>query len=516
MEKITILDTTLRDGAQGEGVSFSVEDKISIVSALISLGIEYIEAGNPGSNQKDQELFKRINAPGLVAFGSTRRHGVSVTSDPGIVALDEVNCGTVAIFGKTWDLHVREVIGCSLDENLAMIYDTISHFKDMGREVIFDAEHYFDGAVSDSGYALQVLATAREAGADILCLCDTNGGSIPRLVYDMTCRAMEKGCQIGIHCHNDIGLAVANTLAAVEAGARHVQGTLNGIGERCGNTALSTVIPNLQLKYGFSCLTEGQLSMLTPTARHVAEISNMSVGNNQPYVGVSAFAHKAGMHIDGVMKLSKSFEHIDPETVGNSRRILTSEIAGRTLLASRMKSVLPSITRDCAEVRQMMDRLKQMEYDGYQYESAEASFELLVRREFGLHKPSFELVSYKIIGELPPADNCTASAIVKIRVGKRDALTAGEGVGPVHALDNALRRALESFFPVISSMRLVDYKVRVMDSKAATGAQVRVLITTSDGENVWTTIGVSADIIEASWIALVDSIEYGLIKSNGS
>lgn len=519
MTKVTVFDSTLRDGAQAEGVSFSVEDKIKIVKALDRLGVDYVEAGNPGSNPKDMEFFERIKSAELkntkiVAFGSTRRRGISPSDDGNLHALLEAGTDTVAIFGKSWDFHVTDIINTTLQENIEMIYDTILYLKENGKTVVFDAEHFFDGYKNNAEYALKTLDSAVQAGADCLCLCDTNGGAFPDEIYDITKLVVEKfAVPVGIHAHNDCGMAVANTVMAVKAGAVHVQGTMTGFGERCGNTNLSTVIPDLQLKLDYSCIPEENMAELTHIAREVSEIANLKLDDRSPYVGKTAFAHKGGMHIDGVSKNSKSFEHIDPSLVGNERKFLTSEVAGRTTILSMIQKIAPNIEKSSPETTRIIDRLKELEYEGYQFEGAEGGFELLIRKELGKYKPFFELETFKTIGEHMSDENMqTATAMIKINVDGKTEITAAEGDGPVNALDVALRKALEVFYPSLSEVHLTDYKVRVLDGNSATASKVRVLIESSDGDESWTTVGVSKDIIEASWKALVDSMEYKLIK----
>jgi 2-isopropylmalate synthase len=521
-KKIAVFDSTLRDGAQAEGVSFSVEDKIKIVKALDELGVGYVEAGNPGSNPKDLEFFERIkglnlNNTVIAAFGSTRRRGISPSDDSNIQALLAANTSVVAIFGKSWDFHVTDIINATLTENTEMIYDTIAYLKEHGKYVVFDAEHFFDGYKNNSEYAMKTLNAAVQAGADCLCLCDTNGGAFPNEVYDITKTVVDEfGVTVGIHAHNDCGMAVANAVMAVKAGAQHVQGTFTGFGERCGNTNLSTLIPDLQVKLDYSCIPEENMVKLTHTAREVSEIANLKLPIREPFVGKCAFAHKGGMHIDGVCKNSKSFEHIDPSIVGNERKFLTSEVAGRTTILSAIHKVSPNIEKNSPETSLIIDRLKELEYEGYQFEGADGAFELLIRKTLGKYKPFFELESFKIINEHIPLDGVedekTATAMIKVIVDGQSEITAAEGDGPVNALDKALRKALEVFYPALSEVHLTDYKVRVLDSNSATASKVRVLIESSDGKESWTTVGVSKDIIEASWIALVDSIEYKLIK----
>lgn len=514
---LEMFDTTLRDGAQTEGVSFSVSDKMAVVRALDDIGVRYIEAGNPGSNPKDMEFFRsarglKLKNTRLVAFGSTRRKGIGVEEDSNVLSLLEAETETVAIFGKSWDLHATEILGATLEENLACVYDTVRFLKDHGKEVIFDAEHFFDGYKNNPEYALSVLEAADRGGADVLTLCDTNGGTLPLEVFEIvrTVAARFPGRRLGIHCHNDSGCAVANSMMAVEAGACHVQGTFMGIGERCGNADLSVIIPNLQIKRGHTCIAGG-LENLRDTVRKIAEIANMTVPNNMPYSGDSAFAHKGGMHIDGVAKLPRSFEHIDPALVGNSRRFLLSEVSGKKAVLLKIQKYAPHLTKDSPETAAILDRLKELEHEGYQFEAADASFELLVMKMIGCFRPHFSHDMYKASSEAPAPDGVhNSSAMIKIQVDGQSETTAAVGNGPVHALDGALRRALCVFYPAISEVHLIDYKVRVLETGQATGSSVRVLIESTDGRNKWTTVGVSRDIIEASFHALVDSFEYKL------
>lgn len=517
-DKISVFDSTLRDGAQAEGISFSVEDKIKIVRALDNLGVSYIEAGNPGSNPKDLEFFirmekEKLKHAKLTAFGSTRRANILVEEDTNVQSLLQAATPAVAIFGKSWDFHVTDIIKTTLDENLEMIKDTIAYFKTHGKEVIFDAEHFFDGYKSNPDYALATLQAAKDGGVDWLVLCETNGGAFPDEIYRITKEVVDKfSTKVGIHCHNDGGMAVANTIMAVEAGATQVQGTYIGFGERCGNVNLSTVIANLQLKRGKQCILKEEMINLTSTARLVAEVANIAMNEREPYIGNSAFAHKGGMHIDGISKAPRSFEHIDPRKVGNKRRVLMSEVSGKSTLLAKIQRINPNINKNSPETQKLIDRLKELEHEGYQFEGAESTFELVIRKYLGKYKPFFELMYYKIIEENHGIGENTASAMVKINVDGKDEMTVAEGLGPVNALDKALRKALETFYPQLKEVHLRDYKVRVLDTATATAAKVRVLIESSDGHNLWTTVGVSTDIIEASWIALVDSIEYKLIK----
>jgi len=520
MKDIKIYDSTLRDGAQAQGISFSVEDKLKIVQSLDNLGISYIEVGNPSSNLKDIEFFKRVKEielknSRLVSFGSTRRSNMSVENDSNVQAILRAETSAVAIFGKSWDFHVKEVLKTTLDENLKMIYDTVKFFKDRGKEVIFDAELYFEGYRDNKAYALETLKAAYEAGADCICLCETTGYAFPDQIYEITLEAVQKfNTNIGIHCHNDSGMAVANSIMAVKAGAVQVQGTFNGIGERCGNANLSVIIPNLQLKLGYNCIPQENMKNLTTAARYISEVANITFDERSPYTGRCAFAHKAGMHADAVNKNPKTYEHVDPEVVGNERVFLMSEVAGRSAVLSMVKNIDPSITKDSPQTRIILEKLKEMEYEGYKYEGAESSFELLIRKILGKYQPHFELKEFKVIVNDPPVNSMNSSAIVKISVNNEEEITAAEGDGPVNALDKAARKALERFYPQIREVKLTDYKVRVLDSNMATAAKVRVLIESTDGKEVWTTIGVSTDIIEASWKALVDSIEYKLMKDN--
>ncbi|QXM05399.1 citramalate synthase [Crassaminicella indica] len=522
-KKVKIFDSTLRDGAQGGGVSFSVEDKIKIVKALDQLGVSYVEAGNPGSNFKDLEFFNKIEKINLknsklVAFGSTRRKGIKVSNDENVKSLLTANTEVVAIFGKAWDFHVTKIIKTSLEENLKMIKETIRFLKDRGKEVIFDAEHFFDGYKENPEYAFDVLRAAVAGGADSLVLCDTNGGAFPNEVYAATKKVVEAfSVEVGIHCHNDCGMAVANSIMAVEAGAVQVQGTFIGIGERCGNANLSTLIPNIQMKKGLYCIPDKHLKKLTSSARYIAEIINVPLDGSMPYVGNSAFAHKGGMHIDGVNKEAHSFEHMNPELVGNRRRFLMSEVSGKTTILPMLQKLDTRISKNSPKTQEIIDKLKRLEHMGYQFEGAESSFELIIRKHLGKYKPFFELKYYKVIEEEPFNNReGSSSALIKVMVDQKEEITATEGNGPVNALDKALRKALEVFYPSLKAVHLTDYKVRVLNAEDATAAKVRVLIESTDGKEVWSTVGVSTNIIEASMIALIDSIEYKLIKDSES
>ncbi len=520
--RLEVLDSTLRDGAQGEGISFSVSDKEAIARALDAFGVDCIEAGNPGSNPKDIAFFQRMRSEPmrrarLCAFGSTRRKGLRAEEDANLQSLLSAETDTVTIFGKAWDLHVRKVLGVSLQENLAMVSDTVAFLKRNGRRVIFDAEHWFDGFRENPACAMDVLRAAAAAGADLLCLCDTNGGALPQSVREGVRAAAEAfpEMKLGIHCHNDTGCAVASSLLAVEAGAVHVQGTFTGIGERCGNADLSVLIPNLQLKLGHACV-DGDLSSLTRTVHRIMELCNLALPSNKPYTGASAFAHKGGMHIDGVTKVTASFEHVDPSSVGNARRFLMSEVSGRTTVLAKLKDLAPELTKDSPETAAILKRLKELEHDGHLFEAADASFELMVLQVLGRFRPHFRLGMYRTSGEFPPHDGqASASAMLSVQVDGTTETTAAMGNGPVHALDSALRKALSVFYPELARVRLTDYKVRVLTGSAATASQVRVLIESTDGARSWTTVGVSTDIIEASWQALSDSIEYILHRKEG-
>ena len=524
MKKVEVLDTTLRDGAQSEGISFSVRDKLAIVETLDSLGIPLVEAGNPGSNPKDLEFFRearnlRLQHARLAAFGATRRPGVAAADDPQVCSLVAAGTPVLVIFGKSWDLHVTEVLKTTLDENRRMVHDTLAYARKHAARVVYDAEHFYDGFRANPGYALATLEAAVEAGADVLCLCDTNGGRFPEELAEATQAVLKRfgsRVAVGVHTHNDSGLAVANTLAAVRAGATHVQGTLVGFGERCGNANLSAIIANLQLKAGCACIPAARLTGHTAAARRVAEIANVVLPDDLPYVGAKAFTHKAGMHMDGVRKCSESFEHVPPESVGNARRFLISEIAGRSAVLARIQRVAPAVKKTDQVVDDVVARLKALEQQGYQFEGADASFEILVLKALGTYQPRFTLEHYKIVSERPAKNEQEgAFATIKVRVGDTTADTAAAGDGPVNALDRSLRKALEHFYPELAEVRLTDFKVRVLDGNHATEARVRVLIESTDGRSVWTTVGVSTDIIEASWIALVDSIDYRLSREAG-
>lgn len=517
--QVKIFDSTLRDGAQGQGISFSLEDKIKIVKVLDEMHVDYIEAGNPGSNPKDMEFFKRLkeinlNNSKIAAFGSTRKPNIKAEDDKNLKDLLSSGADTVVVFGKSWSFQVTEIIKTSLDENIQMIKDTIKYLCENGKEVFFDAEHFYDGYKENKDYAMAALKAAEQAGAKVAVLCDTNGGTLPQEIYDITKAVRnEISIEIGIHSHDDMGMAVANSIMAVEAGAKQVQGTFIGIGERCGNANLSAIIPALKLKLGYEVLKGAELVNLTKSARYIAEICNITLMDQSPFVGNSAFAHKGGMHIDAVTKAPRSYEHIDPEIVGNKRRFLVSEVSGKSTILQEIKKIFPNISKDDSSVQKITDKLKELEYEGYQFEGAEGTVELVIRKTIGKYKPFFKLNHFKIIGEQPyGSEDFSSTAVINITVDGQTEMTAAEGEGPVNALDKAIRKALEVFYPELKQARLVDYKVRVLDSESATEAKVRVLIESTDGIENWSTVGVSRDVIQASWIALVDSIEYKLIK----
>lgn len=524
MRKVVIYDTTLRDGTQGEGISLSVQDKLNIARKLDALGVDYIEGGWPGSNPKDMDFFREAQSLNLthakvVAFGSTRRAGIEASEDANLRAFVESGMGYVTIFGKSWDFHVKEALKVSLEENLEMIRSSVLFLRSKGIRVFYDAEHFFDGYKNNREYALETLKAALKAGAESLVLCDTNGGALPHEVAEAV-RVVKEATgapSVGIHCHNDGDLAVANSIMAVESGADHVQGTMNGLGERCGNANIVSIIANLELKMGYSCLAPGGIENLTETARFVAETANLALANNQAFVGHSAFAHKAGIHVNAVLKNPMTYEHIQPEAVGNVRRVLVSELSGASNLQYKVKELGLAFPEDKGAQQRFIAKIKELEYQGYQFEGAEASFELLLKKETGAFDSGFDLGSFTVITTKRGGQPVYSEASIKVSVGNEAYHTAAEGNGPVAALDHAIRQSLKRFYPTLSEMHLVDYKVRVLDGKDATEAKVRVLIESADQESSWTTIGVSTDIIEASWIALTDSISYKLMKdANGS
>src|SRR5262245_44487177 len=516
MTRIQIYDTTLRDGSQGEGVNFSLQDKLLLTRRLDEMGVDYIEGGYPLSNPKDAEYFQAarelpLKHSKVVAFGMTRKKNSAPETDTCLKALLEARTPVITIVGKTWDFHVTDVLGATLDENLRMISDSVAHCKAQGREVFYDAEHFFDGFKANPEYALKTLKAAASAGASVVILCDTNGGTMPERVAEVvqTVRG-ELPCEIGIHTHNDCELAVANSLAAVRAGATQVQGTMNGIGERCGNVDLVSVIANLALKYGYEVLHRDSLERLTETSRYVYELANMNFRSGQPFVGQSAFAHKGGMHTHAVAKDPTTYEHIRPESVGNERRILVSELSGHSTILT--KTTKYQVSHDKALMTKILSAVQDLEHAGYEFEAAEASFDLLVKKAAGLYKPWFERVAYRVNIEAGADGAPLTEATVKVRVSGGVQHTVSEGDGPVNALDGALRKALVPAFPRLAEVHLVDYKVRVVNPKEGTAARVRVVIESRDGTDVWGTVGVSENVVEASWLALADSIEYKLFK----
>lgn len=515
MDKITLYDTTLRDGMQAEGVSFSLEDKLAIAKCLNDLGIDYIEGGYAASNPKEMQFFSEVtkldlNFSKVAAFGNTRRTNCSVSEDKSLNAILDCKTKVATLVGKTWDLHVTDVLGCSLDDNLVICSESVDYLIKNGIKVIFDAEHFYDGYKENPDYSMKVLETAVKAGADTVVLCDTNGGCLPDEIYEITGKVCSRHSDVvvGIHTHNDTDCATANTLAAVRAGARHVQGTINGLGERCGNANLCTIIPDLAFKMGFDVLKPEKIKTLTEVSRSIFEIGNLLPIMNMPYVGESAFAHKGGLHVNAIRKSKRSYEHINPELVGNERRFLISELSGRsTVLAKLDKSKL---VENKELVKKILDNVQTLENEGYQFEAADASFELLVRKITGTYQPSFDLIKYHVNVEKRASGDMVTEATVKLRVGDKTEHVVGEGDGPVNALDAALRKSLENFYPVLREVHLIDYKVRVVNAKAGTAARVRVIIESRDKNLLWGTIGVSENIIEASWKALVDSVEYKL------
>jgi 2-isopropylmalate synthase len=519
MDTIRLYDTTLRDGMQAEGISFSLEDKLAIAKCLDELGIDYIEGGYAASNPKEMQFFREVVDLGLknskvVAFGNTRRVNMTVEEDLSLQSILSCCSKAATIVGKTWDMHVTEVLGCSLDDNLTVCADSVAYLKKHNIETIFDAEHFFDGYKENPEYAIKVLRVAAEAGADALVLCDTNGGTLPEDIFRITDKVITELSPviIGIHTHNDIDCATANTLAAVRAGARHVQGTLNGMGERCGNANLCVLIPNLAFKMGFEVLAKEKIESLTEVSRYIFEIANVNPVSNMPYVGESAFAHKAGLHVDALRKSKRTYEHISPELVGNERRFLISELSGKSNVLAELEKT--KIAHDKELAGRILNRVQELENDGYQFEAANASFDLLIKKVMGTFKSSFELIKYHVDVEKRRSGEIVTEATVKLKVGNEIQHVVGEGDGPVNALDAALRQSLEHFYPEIREVHLIDYKVRVVNAKAGTAARVRVIIESRDKSSIWGTVGVSENIIEASWLALADSMEYKLQKKD--
>lgn len=519
MRQIEIYDTTLRDGAQTEEISFSVEDKLRITEKIDELGVHYIEGGWPGVNQKDIDYFKKakklkLRTARIVAFGSTHRPKHKVHEDMLIKALLDSKAKIITIFGKTWDFHVKEALRISLDENLDIIYNSVAYLKKHVEKVIFDAEHFFDGYKNNPQFAIKCLLAAQSAGAECLVLCDTNGGTLPDEVKTIVSNVKEElQTPLGIHAHNDSECAVANSVIAIESGALHVQGTMNGLGERCGNANLCSVIPNLQIKRGMNCISAEQLKRLRDVSRFVNEIANLRHFKRQPFVGDSAFAHKAGMHVSAVRKRPETYEHIRPDLVGNSQRVLISDLAGKSNILRKAEEFGIRLDPDSPQVQDIVTTLKNLENEGFQFEAAEASFELLMKKSLGLHKRFFDLIGFRVIVEKREGDEDPINEVtIMVKVGGRTEHTASTGNGPINAIDNALRKALDKFYPELKNVRLHDYKVRVLTAGVGTAAKVRVLIESGDETKRWGTVGVSENIIEASYQALVDSIEYKLLK----
>ena len=525
MNQVQLYDTTLRDGTQREGISFSVVDKLHIAQKLDELGVHFVEGGWPGSNPKDIEFFNKaqslvLSHAELVAFGSTRRPGAKAETDANLLALASAGVKVVTIVGKSSELQVTRVLETTLDENLSMIADSIGYLRGRGLTVFFDAEHFFDGFKANPGYALRVLEVAAEAGASCLVLCDTNGGAMPNEIT-VAVKAARKvsGISLGIHAHNDGELAVANTLAAVKAGVSQIQGTINGYGERCGNANLCSIIPDLKLKMGIDCVSDEQLAKLTEVSHYVSEVANLIPDAFSPYVGSSAFSHKGGLHVSGLKKWAGSYQHVAPTLVGNKSRVLVSELSGKENIIYKAREKGLDLPPKGKETQKLLEQVKLLESRGFQYENAEASFELLLHRTKPEYQPPFELVDFMVVVEKrrrPPTpqniEEMLSEAVVKVKVGNEIMHTAAEGNGPVNALDEALRKALLQFYPSLAQVKLVDYKVRILEESVGTGAQVRVLIESSDGVEEWRTVGSSANIIEASWLALADSLEYWLLK----
>jgi 2-isopropylmalate synthase len=525
VKDLLLYDTTLRDGAQTEGIAFSADDKVKLARKLEELGLDYIEGGfSAPSNRTDMEFFAHmrehpLSRAKLVVFGMTCRAGAAPQDDPGVRNLVELGAPVAALVGKSWDLHVADVLRISPEENLRIIQDSVAYVKANGVEAGFDAEHFFDGLKHNREYALDCLKAAEAAGADWICLCDTNGGVLPeeaRAAVEAVCATVR--VPVGVHFHDDCGLAIANSLTSVQAGARQVQGTINGYAERCGMANLCTLIPNLQVKLGRACVTEEQLSSLYEIAHYVASVANMPPPERDAYVGRSAFAHKGGMHVDGMLKNQRSYEHIRPEVVGNERRHLISDQAGRNAVVHKVQALDLNLDKASPVAQELMARLKEMEHAGYQFEGAEASFELMVRKSVGMYEPRFELEGFRVLIEKDANRAIRTEATIKVRVDGVSEHTAAEGDGPVHALDSALRKALERFYPALAGIKLTDFKVRVVNGPdEGTAASVRVMVESRAGARTWTTVGVHTNIIEASWQALVDGVEYGLLQlANGT
>jgi 2-isopropylmalate synthase len=517
MVRIELYDTTLRDGMQGEGMSLSAQEKLRVAHRLDELGIDVIEAGFPGSNPKELELFELLGEESfrhaqLAAFGMTRRRDSTADADPGLRVLADCSAPVCTLVGKTWALHLDKVVKVDSDENLRMISESVAFLREAGKRVIYDAEHFFDGFSDDPAYALRCLRAAAEAGAETVVCCDTNGGSLPDSIATALDAVMPElsssGVTVGIHCHDDAGCGVANTLAAVQRGARQVQGTINGYGERCGNANLTTIIPDLQLKLGFDCVTDAQLASLTSSAHFFDELLNLVPDPNQPYVGRNAFAHKGGMHVAGVSADPATFEHVDPDVVGNRRELLISELSGKGTVQARARDA--GLELDSEQAARVVERVKALEHRGYHFEAADGSFELLLRRESGDYEPLFTLEHWRVIVEMGHMGHVETEATIKIWVGEERYVRTAEGNGPVNALDRALRDAIGELYPHLADIQLENFKVRLIDEHAGTASVTRVLIDASDGDTVWGSIGVSENVIEASWLALVDSLEHGM------
>jgi 2-isopropylmalate synthase len=523
-DRVETYDTTLRDGAQQVGLQFTVADKLRVTELLDDLGVDVVEGGWPGSNPKDAEYFARardlpLRHARLAAFGATRRAGRAADGDPNLQALLDSGAPVVTLVGKAWTLHVTEALRTSYDENLAMVADSVAHLRAAGRRVAFDAEHFFDGWAADQGYAMAVVEAAAAAGAGTVVLCDTNGGTLPSTVARVVAEAVRRlpGVRVGVHFHDDAACAVANSLVAVGAGARHVQGAANGYGERCGNADLFAVVAGLELKEGRELLPPGRLAALTATAHAIAELANLPPDHRQPYVGSAAFATKAGLHASAIARRPDAYSHVDPARIGNRAQVLVSELAGRSNVLAKAGELGLDLDADPALGARVLDRVKELEYRGYAFEAADASFELLVRREAGKLERAFELEGYRVIVERRPDGSDISEATVRLRPpdqeGGERVVAVGEGVGPVHALDQALRRALADRHPELDAIRLVDYKVRILDGRAGTRAVTRVLVTSADGDGEWTTVGVSDDVVTASWEALADGLQFGLDRA---
>jgi 2-isopropylmalate synthase len=519
--KIAIYDTTLRDGTQGEDISFSVEDKMMIAQKLDELGVDYIEGGWPGSNVRDAVFFKRarnlrLTHARLAAFGSTGHPKHPVEDDPNLRALLEAETPVVTIFGKSWDFHVRKALGITGERNLELIHDSVAYLKSLGREVIYDAEHFFDGFFANADYALATLEAAERGGADVIVLCDTNGGTLTsKLIAAIEAVRPKVRVPLGIHAHNDSDLAVANSLAAVEHGITHVQGTINGYGERCGNANLCSVIPNLELKLGMRTIGRDKLPLLASVSRFVSELANVPLFSRQPFVGQSAFAHKGGVHVSAVMKDASTYEHVPPELVGNRRRVLVSDLSGKSNILYKAAEMGINLEGPPERLQPLLERVKELEHDGYQFEAAEGSFRLLLEQALNGRYEFFRVEGFRVVSERTSDGRPRAVATVHVRVGEKVQQAMARGKGPVLALDRALRKALGQFFDCVNDIRLTDYKVRVLNAEKGTAAKVRVLIQTSDGEDAWATVGVSENILEASYQALVDAITYKLLKAYG-